>query len=85
MASSAGCRCSTTEDHVVCAFEVNHLKGYRCFVEIVFIAEATLRVVDPRDLAWQWWRGDDGARKLDGQSWWSKMTGQLVNPKRRFW
>jgi hypothetical protein len=32
-----------------------------------------------------WWRGDDGARKLDGLSWWSKMIGQLVNPKRRFW
>jgi hypothetical protein len=30
------------EDHVVCAFEVNHLKGYRCFVEIVFIAEGNL-------------------------------------------
>jgi hypothetical protein len=32
-----------------------------------------------------WRRGDDGARKLDRQSWWSKMTGQLVNPKIRFW
>jgi hypothetical protein len=22
---------------------------------------------------------------LMGPSWWSKMTSQLVNPKRRFW
>jgi hypothetical protein len=35
------------EYHVVCAFEGNHLKGYRLFVEIVFIAEGDLECDGP--------------------------------------
>jgi hypothetical protein len=31
-----------TEDHVVCALEGNHLKGYGLFAEIIFIAEGNL-------------------------------------------
>jgi hypothetical protein len=30
------------EDHVVCALEGNHLKGYGLFTEIIFIAEGNL-------------------------------------------
>jgi hypothetical protein len=30
------------KDHVVCAFEGNHLKGYMLFAEIVFIIEGNL-------------------------------------------
>jgi hypothetical protein len=29
-------------DHVVCAFEGNHLQGYRLFAEIVFITKVDL-------------------------------------------
>jgi hypothetical protein len=35
------------EDHVVCTFEGNHLKGYRLFAEIFFITEGDLEGVGP--------------------------------------
>jgi hypothetical protein len=36
-----------SKDHVVCTFEGNHLKGYRLFTEIVFIAEGDLEGYGP--------------------------------------